>query len=1121
MINKFVALLLLSVSYLSGSAQFSDDFSDGDFTNNPSWSGNDALFVINNGELQSNNPTANEYYLSTSSALASSAEWIFDINLKFSTSGSNFADVFLMSDNADLTTAQNGYFVRVGSTQDDIKLYSLVGGTETIIIDAADGLINSSSNNPFRIKVTRDGSDNWTLEHDDAITGSFVSAGNITDNSVNSSSFFGIRITQSGAAGPINNHFFDNFYAGVIGADTQPPQVDSVVVVSSNDLKVYFNETVEINSAQNVTNYLADNGLGNPISATRNALDSAVVDLSFTNAFVNGQTNQLTIENVTDNSGNSVNTTQVPFTYVLIIPANYGDVVISEIFADPSPSVGLPGEEYVELFNTTNTTFNLANWQFVNTTTIKTLSNFILAPNAYVILCNNSDTGLFQPYGDVLGVSSFSALTNGGDSLTLLDELGNIVDIVNYDISWYNDEGKDDGGYSLELINPTHPCGSSSSNWSASANSTGGTPGTQNAVFDTTPDVTTPTISEITVITATEIEVLFNEKMDSSSLANATYLLNNGNTISTATVNSNLQSVQLVVSPALDSSLVYELIANGISDCSGNTTNASYEFGIGVAPFLFDVVITELFPDPSPSVGLPEQEYIELYNRTNKVIDLTGCWVADLSSANQIQGGKLFPGEYAIICDDNNYSDFITFGKVITVSSLPSLNNSNENYQLYNSDSVLIHNVHYFDEWYNDENKQDGGWSLEMIDFENPCGESENWTASNKWFGGTPGTENSVYASNPDNISPSLISANAVNDSTVIIEFDETMFLGAISINSGITINSIEQVDGKTYQINTNEKLLLQTIYTLTVTGVNDCVGNGIIDNEKDFALPETAIQGDLVINEVLFNPRDGGSDFVEIYNNSNKYISLQDWKLANLDNDSIDNYKTISANPHLLAPREFATLTTNPGNIKQEYFDAVESTFMSMDALPTYSNDEGSVYLLNDSNEVIDFFNYNEDMHFALLNEVDGVSLERIDYNRNSNDATNWHSAAEAVGFATPGYENSQYLNAESIDEITISPETFSPNNDGIDDVVNISYNFNESGMVANVLVYDSRGRLIRNLIKSEYIADNGTFSWDGINDNNEKAGVGIYILYIEVFNATGDVKKYKKTCVLASQLN
>jgi len=362
----------------------------------------------------------------------------------------------------------------------------------------------------------------------------------------------------------------------------------------------------------------------------------------------------------------------------------------------------------------------------------------------------------------------------------------------------------------------------------------------------------------------------------------------------------------------------------------------------------------------------------------------------------------------------------------------------------------------------------------------------------------------------------------------VVVTFSEAIdndgMLAAIyAISNGITIGTVVVIDNKNVQLNLSNKLVFQIKYTVTVTGAFDCVGNVIgSNNTAIFALPEQGFAGDLVINEVLFNPYTGGADFVEIYNNSTKFINLQNWNLANLENDSIDNYDELTSNPKLILPGEFVLLTKDGQAVENDYMNAVTSTFLQMGALPTYSNDEGEVYLINNLNMVVDSFYYTDDMHFALLNSEDGVSLERIDYDRPSNDETNWHSAAEDVGFATPGYENSQYLKANTDDgEITVSPLTFSPDNDGVDDVANIAYHFPSPGFVASIIIYDSKGRLIKNLIQNELLGTSGTFSWDGINENAEKARIGIYIIFVEAFDLDGNIKTFKKTVVLAGHLD
>jgi len=95
-----------------------------------------------------------------------------------------------------------------------------------------------------------------------------------------------------------------------------------------------------------------------------------------------------------------------------------------------------------------------------------------------------------------------------------------------------------------------------------------------------------------------------------------------------------------------------------------------------------------------------------------------------------------------------------------------------------------------------------------------------------------------------------------------------------------------------------------------------------------------------------------------------------------------------------------------------------------------------------------------------------------------------------------------------------------FSPDEDGYKDLTHIKYSFNEPGYVANINIYNSNGRKIKTLIKNELLGTSGMFFWDGTNNENYKASIGIYIIYIEIFDLAGSIKKYKKVCVLASSL-
>ncbi|PLX13788.1 MAG: hypothetical protein C0597_11145 [Marinilabiliales bacterium] len=158
--------------------------------------------------------------------------------------------------------------------------------------------------------------------------------------------------------------------------------------------------------------------------------------------------------------------------------------------------------------------------------------------------------------------------------------------------------------------------------------------------------------------------------------------------------------------------------------------------------------------------------------------------------------------------------------------------------------------------------------------------------------------------------------------------------------------------------------------------------------------------------------------------------------------------------------------------------------------------------------------------MDFDLLATTEGVSLERINYDRETDDKTNWHSASELVGFATPGYENSQFKELQDFDDLVIiDPEIFSPDNDGFEDFTNISFTLDEPGYVANIKIYDSKGRLIRYLSNNQLLGIDGIITWDGLDDRDQKAPVGIYVIFIEIFDLNGIVKQYKKSVVLAAK--
>jgi hypothetical protein len=626
-------------------SQISDNFTDGDFTSAPTWTLNSTTdFTVNAGQLKSaNTTTPGNFYISTSNTLAANCQWEFWTNLQFATSSTNYVDIYLTSDVSNLqATNINGYFVRLGGTLDEICLYKRSGaiGTAVKIIDGVDAVIASSSSNLIKIKVIRNASNLFSLERDMTGTGSsYVSEGTITDATFTTSNSFGFFIQQS-TGSFVGKHLFDDIIVGPIILDTTPPSIVSALSTSSTSVDVFFNENVDLITSQTVSNYTITPSIGTPASATRDAVNFKLVHLTTTPSLVSGITYTIAINNVQDLAGNAISISATSFLYIAFGTPNFKDIVINEIFADPSPVVNLTSCEFIELYNRSASPFNLSGLKFTDNTSLATLGSYTLAPNGYVIICPIADTAQFTALGymNKLGVSSFASLTNSGKNLYLKTALGAFIDSVNYSDTWYKNAFKKDGGYTLEQINPNiNPSCAQINNWIASNDVDGGTPGFINSLYSIAPDVTGPKISGITVIDSTHISICFNDLISVSQLTISSNYSINGSigspTLSVA--GSGNTCVTLSLATKLINATNYTVTITGITDCASNSLSPNKGLISFYKHKAFDVVINELMPDPDPAINLPTEEYVELKNRTPFKINLKNWTISTPTSTKK------------------------------------------------------------------------------------------------------------------------------------------------------------------------------------------------------------------------------------------------------------------------------------------------------------------------------------------------------------------------------------------------------------------------------------------------------------------------------------------------------
>ncbi len=1183
----------------------------------------------------------------------------------------------------------------------------LINFNETLSESSAETVLNYSVDggigNP--LSATLNASDNKQVE--------LVFAGSFTENLLYQISVNGVADLSGNVALNITQDFtYQRFKA------------ETVTPVSIHEADVYFNKDVEITTAQNVLNYTVNNGIGNPQSAVVDAVSKNVVHLNFSNNFQLEQIYTMTIENIQDLYGNTVQSVNLEFSYYE--PQAY-DLVINEIMCDVNPAPeALPIYEYVELYNHSNFDINLTGWTFkIGDNTERDFPATLIPSGSYAIICEAVAVSEFNPYGITLGILNASELTTTGKRLVIRNSEGVIIEDVTYSIDWYHDEDKDGGGWSMERIDPLNFC-SEETNWTATVDYTGGTPGRMNSVMASNPDNSSPELVNISLISSKHVQIIFSEKLnvsiaetienyilngsinpvsavinsetnaivelyfaDNFNIGNNSILIKNiqdncGNVLAETIMNFNyelihLKSIEVMSSNQLrirfsekldeisaqtllnysankgigtpsiaiisnsDSSIVnlqfdnsfieeeiYTLTVQNVKDVNDNTMNLSETEFVYYIPKPFDIIINEIMCDINPvPLVVPAARYVELYNTSNFDLDLTD-WIF----LSEDQTERIFPyltlesGSYLLLCEEGQEHLFTSYGSVLPILTSSDIITSGRNLKLMKPDRTIIEELSYSDTWYDDTEKDNGGWSLERIDPLNFCGENNNWTACINEDGGTPGHINSVKKSNIDNSAPVLSDVKIISSDYIQLIFNEFINQESGSLTANYTIdNSIgnplnaftdesernivhlffanQFSDKQTYNLtidnlsdnceNTIQITGFQFTYfrifptdlwvrdekrikikfseaveftsgtnvlnysadngignpeivsretadtsvvhiqfsepfpqaipvKLSLSGIKDLNSNVIRDTVLTFTY-YTPVQNDIALNEVLFYPNTGGNDFVELYNRSGQTIDLVNLRLAVRDDenpDSIISITPLSVTNKNFDPDSYMAFTSNKDGVLEFYMSKNQENIIELSSFPTYPSDFGTVVLLYKDTLIIDEFSYNEDMHFKLLDNVQGVSLERVNYNLPTQDASNWHSASEMVGFATPAYENSQYNETDTPPDvpISVSPYMFSPDNDGIDDYAEINYTFEQAGYVADIIIFDAKGRQVRHLAGNLLLSVQGKISWDGLYDNYKLAPAGTYLIYFKVFNLDGNEKMYKIPVVSARRL-
>jgi Lamin Tail Domain/FlgD Ig-like domain/CARDB len=275
--------------------------------------------------------------------------------------------------------------------------------------------------------------------------------------------------------------------------------------------------------------------------------------------------------------------------------------------------------------------------------------------------------------------------------------------------------------------------------------------------------------------------------------------------------------------------------------------------------------------------------------------------------------------------------------------------------------------------------------------------------------------------------------------------------------------------------------------------------------------------RNDLVINEIMFDPETDNSEFVEFYNRGGKSIEIGGWKIE----DENGNSYRLSEISKQITDKSYFILAADSSIFKNYHFD--ENSFVNIVNVSSLGLvNTGELILLKDvRGNLIDSVFYSDKWHNKNFASTRNISLERINPELNANDPLNWSSSVDVSG-ATPSKQNSIYTeNLNKSANLTVSPNPFSPDNDGFEDFTIINYNLTQAISQVRIKIFDSKGRLVRTLLNNQPSASTGSVIFDGRDDDGNALRIGIYIIFLEALNDnSGVVETMKSVVVVARKL-
>lgn len=630
-------------------------------------------------------------------------------------------------------------------------------------------------------------------------------------------------------------------------------------------------------------------------------------------------------------------------------------------------------------------------------------------------------------------------------------------------------------------------------------------------------------IQSIQLLEYNKLQIEFTKSLTKIELSEL-YIQGFGNPISAILHPNKTSIVEAIWLNSLLPGQTYQLVNSGSTAKNGSKTR-THQFSfiakkIDTANKL-DLIFTEILANPLPIINnLPGEEFVEIYNKSNKYVTLGNLLLCDASSCIALPDSVLPPKSFAIVTKKSS-ANWHKYGNWIACNSFISLNNSGDSLKLISLNKSTIHAMYYSDKQFESEFKKSGGWSLELVDTNHLCLGQYNWK-ENQTLSATPGQPNSVAGSKTK--FPNTFFHQSVIKENNIVQFSTNIPLFVTSLVPNQFF--IEETGENPTSVNWNKDSNLffltfaspfshQRVYHLQATKLKNCIQSQIANTNISVGLPDTMqiAKQDIVFNEIMYNAGGEEFEYVEFTNVSNKNISINKLFFA-IANDSwkITQLLPVSQSQSLLYPNQ-------NGVICKDFYSHLEK-YKGVNAALVFENPEfvnlpsssGNIILLNERIQEIDRMQYHDGIHSPLLNNTKSVSLEKFHPTLLSIEKSNWGSANEYSNYATPTNENSIFIkeSTKKSSSFQLLEPYFSPalsNNS----VLKIAYHLPQSQYFVTIAIYNQNGIKIAQPFSNFSIGMDGLLIWNGRNDQKQIMPAGNYIAKISAFSPTGNTENAK----------